>query len=394
MTELSLCMIVKNEEERLARCLSGVQGAADEIVIVDTGSTDGTKRVAGQFTSRVYDYAWDDDFSAARNASLDHATKPFIVTNKAQTTRNRIYGVVNREDTQYILLDTPGLHKPKSALGDYMVNVVKESVADVDAVMTPYHTGIGQDGRPTLIYERERIVRRDAGFVFSGVVHEAMRVSGNVLHEDIVIRHERGDKPPQGRRNLDIYEKWMARGRRMTARDSYYYAREWMDWGDPGMAERAFAQFLAMPDGWIENRIDAYIQRAECLQRLGRRAEARQSLLASLALGAPRAEALCALGDLEMEESAWQAAAFWYRAAMLCRPPEGGGFVRPELYDYVPAMQLCVCYDRMGQYRLAAQMNERALLLHPGDAAALANRRYFETRFSEPKTEQKKEKQG
>ena len=62
MTELSLCMIVKNEEERLARCLSGVQGAVDEIIIVDTGSTDGTKRVAGQFTNRVYDYAWDDDF--------------------------------------------------------------------------------------------------------------------------------------------------------------------------------------------------------------------------------------------------------------------------------------------------------------------------------------------
>ena len=53
MTELSLCMIVKNEEERLARCLSGVQSAVDEIIIVDTGSTDGTKRVAGQFTSRV-----------------------------------------------------------------------------------------------------------------------------------------------------------------------------------------------------------------------------------------------------------------------------------------------------------------------------------------------------
>ena len=61
--------------------------------------------------------------------------KVAIVSNKAQTTRNRIYGVVNREDTQYILLDTPGLHKPKSALGDYMVKVVKESVADVDAVL-------------------------------------------------------------------------------------------------------------------------------------------------------------------------------------------------------------------------------------------------------------------
>ena len=55
MTELSLCMIVKNEEERLARCLSSVQGAVDEIIILDTGSTDGTKDVASRFTQRVYD---------------------------------------------------------------------------------------------------------------------------------------------------------------------------------------------------------------------------------------------------------------------------------------------------------------------------------------------------
>ena len=52
-----------------------------------------------------------------------------IVSNKAQTTRNRIYGVVNREDTQYILLDTPGLHKPRSALGEYMVKVVTSSLS-------------------------------------------------------------------------------------------------------------------------------------------------------------------------------------------------------------------------------------------------------------------------
>lgn len=227
--------------------------------------------MASRFTQRVYDYAWDDDFSAARNASFAYATRPFILWLDADD-------VMERSEREKLMALKARL------------------TADVDAVMMKYHAGIGRDGRPSLIYERERIVRRDAGFVFSGVVHEAMSVSGNVLHEDIVIRHERGDKPPQGRRNLDIYEKWLARGWRMNARDCYYYAREWMDWGDAGMAERAFARFLAMPDGWIENRVDAYIQRAECLQRLGRRAEARQSLLASLALGAPRAEALCALG--------------------------------------------------------------------------------------------------
>ena len=61
--------------------------------------------------------------------------KVAIVSNKAQTTRNRIYGVVNREDTQYILLDTPGLHTPKSALGEYMVKVVTSSLSDVDCAL-------------------------------------------------------------------------------------------------------------------------------------------------------------------------------------------------------------------------------------------------------------------
>jgi GTP-binding protein Era len=57
-----------------------------------------------------------------------------IVTNKPQTTRNRIFGVVNQGGTQFVLLDTPGFHKARTRLGDYMVSVVRQSVADVDAV--------------------------------------------------------------------------------------------------------------------------------------------------------------------------------------------------------------------------------------------------------------------
>ena len=61
--------------------------------------------------------------------------KVAIVSNKPQTTRNRITAIVNRGDTQFVLMDTPGFHKPRTRLGDYMVNVVKESVADVDLVL-------------------------------------------------------------------------------------------------------------------------------------------------------------------------------------------------------------------------------------------------------------------
>ena len=61
--------------------------------------------------------------------------KVAIVSNKAQTTRNRICGIVNRGDTQFVLMDTPGLHKPKSALGDYMVKIITASLSDVDCAL-------------------------------------------------------------------------------------------------------------------------------------------------------------------------------------------------------------------------------------------------------------------
>lgn len=61
--------------------------------------------------------------------------KVAIVTDKPQTTRNRISAIVNRGETQLVLMDTPGFHKPRTRLGDYMVNIVRESIADVDCVL-------------------------------------------------------------------------------------------------------------------------------------------------------------------------------------------------------------------------------------------------------------------
>lgn len=76
---ISLCMIVRNEEKHLPGCLNSVKGLADEIIIVDTGSTDRTKEIAAGFGAKVYDFPWCDDFSAARNESLKQATKDWIL---------------------------------------------------------------------------------------------------------------------------------------------------------------------------------------------------------------------------------------------------------------------------------------------------------------------------
>ena len=73
MATISVCMIVKNEEKVLARCLDSLAGLWEELIIVDTGSEDRTKEIAKKYTDKVFDFAWTGNFSDARNFSFSKA---------------------------------------------------------------------------------------------------------------------------------------------------------------------------------------------------------------------------------------------------------------------------------------------------------------------------------
>src|ERR1700723_291913 len=75
---VSLCMIVRDEAEHLAACLGSVRALVQEVVVVDTGSSDATKQIAKTRGARVSSFAWCDDFAAARNASIERASQPWI----------------------------------------------------------------------------------------------------------------------------------------------------------------------------------------------------------------------------------------------------------------------------------------------------------------------------
>ncbi len=98
--KLSLAMIVKNEARCLARCLSSVQSVVDEIVIVDTGSTDDTLKIAGEFGAKISQFNWINDFSAARNFALDQAEGDWILVLDADEYASEALGEEIREFIQ------------------------------------------------------------------------------------------------------------------------------------------------------------------------------------------------------------------------------------------------------------------------------------------------------
>ena len=107
---VSLCMIVKNEEKILARCLDSIGDLADEIIIVDTGSRDRTKEIAARYTDKIYDFQWIRDFAAARNFAFSKAACDYIYSADA----DEVLDLVLRNELPGI--DTHGGHSHTSSL--------------------------------------------------------------------------------------------------------------------------------------------------------------------------------------------------------------------------------------------------------------------------------------
>lgn len=182
MPTLSLTLIVKNEEIHLPQVLANAKLFADEIVIVDTGSTDATKEIARQYTDRLIDFEWCDDFAKARNAGLAACQMDYVLWLDADD-------VIAEADSRRLreLVDGP---------------------KDWDVLMIPYHYGHDSEGRTTAFHFRERLFDRRLGMVFEFPVHECLRFLPDLrigfTHEIKIVHHNLKRTEPSNVRNLRI----------------------------------------------------------------------------------------------------------------------------------------------------------------------------------------------
>lgn len=351
---ISLCLIVRNEEDTIARCLDSVKGIPDEIIIVDTGSIDRTKDIARQYTNRIFDFPWIDDFAAARNFAFSKATKDYIFWLDADD-------VLSESDREEF------------------IKLKKTIEPQIDIVNMPYLLSFDQFGKATFSLRRNRLVKRNKNFRWIGAVHEYLEVYGPIFNSDICVTHKDMGKPSDSDRNLKIYENRLARGEVFSPRDLYYYANELFDHRLYDRAAKVYQEFLGTGQGWIEDNLSACGKLSDCFDNLGDKRGKLEYLLKSFEYASPRAEFCCRLGFHFLNEGKYEQGVFWYKlATQLEKPIDSWGPRIEACWTWLPHLQLCVCYDRLGKHQLAYEHNEIARKYRPEDTQVLHNKKYLE----------------
>lgn len=353
---ISLCMIVCNEEAVLERCLASAEGIADEICVVDTGSTDGTLEILKSSGAVYQKQVWQEDFSAARNAAFDMASCDYQLWLDADD-------IIEEEQRQAFLQ-------------------LKQELSTEDVIMLPYRLYQNPtDAEPVMVFYRERLLKRSAGFRWTGAVHECIQLQGNVRYGTAAVSHKPLEHDAQKKigRNLRIYQRRIAAGQEFSLRDWYYYGRELADNGAYNAAASTLERFLSVGGAASPvDRIGAYTKLSECYYAMGQRSEALHAVLQTLGYGQPSAEICCRIGGHYLSEQRYQDAAFWYHAALHCPPPDPLAFTRTDAQAFLPYLQLCVCYDRMGQKEQAVHYHQLAYAIHPDNPFCQANQAYLE----------------
>jgi len=312
MPTLSLAMIVRNEADRIANVLEEASICCDELVVLDTGSTDATVEIAEEYGAEVATTAWRDDFAWARNLSFEFCTSDWI-----------------------LWLDADD-HLPTEAamaINSMLSRSAVMSANIIDAVSCEYRM-IGALGEVTLCFDRERLIRREAGLRWEGRVHETIAVAygRSVRNKTVWVEHRPNGKPSDPRRNLRIMSSMLDDGDE-SPRTLFYIANEYRDLGDLDMARTMYRERLGCTDGWKPETAQAAYELGKLLMGVDNN-EAQHWLEEAVELtNWERAEPMRQLQHLHLASGRSATARHYAKMADALRPPPGGLFIESWAYS-------------------------------------------------------------
>lgn len=332
MITISLCMIVKNEEKVLARCLDSVSDLVDEIIIVDTGSEDRTKEIAAKYTDKIYDFEWIHDFSAARNFAFSKASCEYVYSADADE-------VIDEENRSKF-------------------RILKENLLPEIEIVQMYY---GNQLSFGTIYNydkelRPKLFKRLRTFEWIEPIHEMVRLSPVVYDSEIVITH----LPEQSHtgRDLAAFQRQIQKNGELSLRLANLYAKELFVSGTNEDFLKAEAYFTAVAEG--ADTEAEQLKEAICV--VVKASALRKDYLkfyryAMKDIASEGVSEVCyLLGEYYLRCKEYEEAAVWFYNAAF----ETNSILNIHYSGDMPLKQLSVCYREMGLYNQAKEYEELA----------------------------------
>lgn len=333
---LSLCLITKNEEKNLPRCLTAAQGVVDEIIVVDTGSSDKTVEIAKSFGAKTYTFSWNDDFSLARNESLKYATQPWILVLDADE-------AVFKEDLRRLKKFLP------KATADGYIMETRNYTNQTN--LANWKASSSVEGFTGYVPSHKvRLFKNDPRIRFSNKVHELVEPSiraykGTMLLIDDVSVHHYGYAAGD-QRNLKLLEETENK----DIKKKYELAVAYLNTGDYAKSLDLFLEVAK------ENRNYAFTLRniGTLYLKAGRLERAVEYFQESLKIHPNDAATYNNLGVVFMKLKAYDKAAACFARASRIEPK-----------DPRPLRSLALVYKEQGKIEQARVLLEKALKVFP-----------------------------
>lgn len=351
--KISACLIVKNEERTLDRCLDSIHGHVDEIVVVDTGSHDRTKDVARRYTPRILDYPWRHDFAAARQFSFDRATGDWAFW----------------LDADDVVHNAAAIRAATAA-----------APPDVNCFYWKYRAGADPHGNSTCEFWRERLVRNDRSFRWCGRVHEVLVPRSRAVvrrDEDVLVVHHRQTEGRDPRRNLEILLREYSNSHgRPAPRLLFCLGSEYADLGQNDLAHQYLRRYVKA-SWWKDEKYLALLRIARLEQLAQDYRQALDAARQALELIPEWPNACFSLAETYYFLKDWPRVVEWSEAGSRRPMPETLCVTNPRDLRYSWIVYYTNALFHVGRIPDALEWTRKALEICPGEPWHVLNERFF-----------------
>lgn len=356
MDQISLCMIVKNEEQTLPQCLHSVEDIVSELILVDTGSTDKTiaeaKSIMGN-RLKLFKLPWQDDFSEARNVSFSKATKDWILW----------------LDADDILTNPQNL-----------ISAIRHTGNTFDVLSLMYDYAHDEYGNPVMVHWRERVFRNiregeDSFWKWKDPVHEYVDFKENAARlahfSESKVVHNRVDGAGNRAisRNLRILESWIEKSGGIdeaTSRQLAYLGTEkWVN-GDRVGAVEAYKRYLDKSD-WSDEKVQIATKVCQHYREANDFERAYDYAFRALTIKPEWPDAYLTLAQLELDKKNYHNCISFAETALTKKYTDTAVVLNPLNKEYVPKALMYKAKVMLGELEEALELAAECRILRPDD---------------------------